>query len=339
MKKSLLVLGVAVAALASCTNEEVVNVPENAAIRFSQFVNNQTKAVTPVTDVPDGEYYVIGWRGASSGSYTDEVFTNEVNTTAYYWMANNFYKFSAYYDGGNKIAGATFAQSTDQLVIPDYTVGANDLVAAISNEVQCTDVTGNSAVGLDFKHLLSQVGFTLQANLGAEYTLKITNLKFNAINKSTCTYSASGASWDDTGSSVAKGDYKYGDIDDLADASHYDAAADNYSVSDALLVIPQSVPGTGGAGTRIAVTFTANLKGDGITEAEGITKNFSAFLTVPTDNAWKPGYVYNYTTMLTASQFDENLDEDQQITFAPTITTDWQDGTVGDLGSLDVTNP
>ena len=47
MKKSLFVLGVAVAALASCTNEEVLNIAESNAIRFDNaFVGNATKAVT-----------------------------------------------------------------------------------------------------------------------------------------------------------------------------------------------------------------------------------------------------------------------------------------------------
>ena len=44
MKKSLFVLGVAVAALASCTNEEVTEVAQERTIGFNAFVNNTTKA-------------------------------------------------------------------------------------------------------------------------------------------------------------------------------------------------------------------------------------------------------------------------------------------------------
>ena len=40
MKKSFFVLGVAVAALASCTNEEVVDMPQSRAIQFGTFVNH-----------------------------------------------------------------------------------------------------------------------------------------------------------------------------------------------------------------------------------------------------------------------------------------------------------
>ena len=331
MKKSLFVLGVAVAALASCTNEEVVSVPENGAIRFSQFVNNNTKAVTPVTSITDGEYYVIGWRGDAIGSYTSEVFTNEVNTTTYYWMAGKFYKFASYYDGGNKIEGAQFTSTAASLVLP-YTAGSNDLVAAISDEVKCDNVTGNAAVPLSFRHLLSQVGFTFTTKLGSEYTLAISDLKVNAIKTSTCTYDGTNITWATEG--ATKADYEYTAIADLADGEWDETVG--YSTSDVLLVIPQAVPASG---TQIAVTFTANLKGDGIDAVDGITKNFSANLTVPTDNIWKPGFIYNYTTELTAAQFDENLDEDQQITFAPSVSEDWQNGTGGDLGTVTVTDP
>ena len=45
MKKSIFLLGMAVAALASCTNEEVTQVAENRTIGFAgAFVDNATKA-------------------------------------------------------------------------------------------------------------------------------------------------------------------------------------------------------------------------------------------------------------------------------------------------------
>ncbi len=51
MKKSFFVLGVAVAALASCTNEEVVDMPQSRAIQFGTFVNHSTRSsVTETTD-------------------------------------------------------------------------------------------------------------------------------------------------------------------------------------------------------------------------------------------------------------------------------------------------
>lgn len=49
MKKSLLMLGAAAMMLASCTQNEVMEVAENRSIGFNSFVNNTTKAATEFT--------------------------------------------------------------------------------------------------------------------------------------------------------------------------------------------------------------------------------------------------------------------------------------------------
>ena len=53
MKKNLFLLGLAVAALTSCTNDEVVEMqqPTQKAIGFETFVNKGTRAIT-TTDAP-----------------------------------------------------------------------------------------------------------------------------------------------------------------------------------------------------------------------------------------------------------------------------------------------
>ena len=48
MKKRMILLGMAVATLASCTNEEVMEMAENRAIGFTTFVNNNTRTA----DIP-----------------------------------------------------------------------------------------------------------------------------------------------------------------------------------------------------------------------------------------------------------------------------------------------
>lgn len=58
MKKGLLMLGVAALALASCTNEEVLNVSDSRAIGFDAFVGKTTKA--DITDANISEFYVYG---------------------------------------------------------------------------------------------------------------------------------------------------------------------------------------------------------------------------------------------------------------------------------------
>ena len=49
MKKSLFMLGAAIVALSSCTQDEVLNVNENRVISFESHVNKNTRAVTETT--------------------------------------------------------------------------------------------------------------------------------------------------------------------------------------------------------------------------------------------------------------------------------------------------
>ena len=65
MKKSLFVLGVAVAALASCTNEETVQVSQGLTIGFSGTgVDNVTKA--DITSADFHQFLVYGGYGAGA---------------------------------------------------------------------------------------------------------------------------------------------------------------------------------------------------------------------------------------------------------------------------------
>lgn len=83
MKKSLFVLGVAVAALASCTQSEVLEVAENRAIGFDAFVGNTTKTL-PSSVAKDNfrKFYVYGAAEKETNIWTN-FFTNvEVTGTS-----------------------------------------------------------------------------------------------------------------------------------------------------------------------------------------------------------------------------------------------------------------
>ena len=136
MKTNLFLLGMAVAAFSSCTNEEVTDVAQNRAIKFNQFVENNTREVQEVESL--SSFYVFGKFGEISNSYTTQIFNNESQDTPYYWVANKFYIFGAYADGNNgKIEDVTFDSAKKQLVFTNYSPDdTKDLVAAISDEVE-----------------------------------------------------------------------------------------------------------------------------------------------------------------------------------------------------------
>ena len=315
-------LGVAVAALASCTNEEVVSVPESAAINFTSFVNNTTKAVTEVGvgDLSGGQYYVFGNFGTNQSSSTPtdwagQVFNNELSTVTYYWSVGNYYRFGAYADGvGGKLDGATFNAATQTLTFSNYTPNdAKDLIAALGTGDASADVPEN-AVPLDFDHMLSQVGFTFYTTDGTEYEIAITGLKVTGAIQTGATGTYNGtASW--TGGT--EGDYSYSDISDV----YHVASITNEEPQQFKLVIPQSVPGAD-ASDKIQVSFTATITGDGINPTDGAnSEEFTIDLTSPDTEGWKPGYRYNYTAMVNGAVI-AGL---EPIKFTASMTDDWKD--------------
>lgn len=312
MKKSLFLLGVAVAALTSCTNNEVMEVAENRAIGFSSFVGNTTKAATEFTgSATSADIYVIGFYGENNGTLDQPVFKNELGSTLYYWNEGKDYIFGAYADGqGGKFDDVGFDATNSKLTFTDYTPSTKDLVAAVSDRVQNVTAASQGAVSLSFKHMLAQVGFTFNTQVGQEYTLAISNIQIEkAIKTATGTYTKSGDKivWQGTATSEDEASYAYTDIADLANGT-------TNSNSEYNLVIPQAVNG-------IKVTFTASISGVGIAPA----KSREITVTLPTTSVseWEDGYKYNYTTTINA---DDITDELKPIEFTVTEIPTWTNG-------------
>lgn len=323
MKTNLFLLGMAVAAFSSCTNEEVTDVAQNRAIKFNQFVENNTREVQEVESL--SSFYVFGKFGEISNSYTTQIFNNESQDTPYYWVANKFYIFGAYADGNNgKIEDVTFDSAKKQLVFTNYSPDdTKDLVAAISDEVESGDnpTTNDNKVSLTFHHMLSQVKFTFNTTDGKEYQIKISNLKINAVKTSTGNIALSESNnvtinWENT--SAIKEDYDmYPDISDVANEN-------KRASSESKLVIPQN--GT----DQLNVMFTATVKGGGLDKTANFTANLSVAENIAGGNSnantWIPGYRYNYTAEINAkmiSEGGENPEVLYPITFNA-IVSDWE---------------
>lgn len=214
MKKSIFLLGVAVAAMTSCSNDKLLDQAEpiQRAIGFDSFVNKGTKAVTETTDADLSKFYVFGYNP------TETVFDNVLvtksgtdaasgSTWSYaenftkYWTKQN-YSFAAYADGNSGDAIATSGDAANvsftenKLTIANYVVDDNkDLVA----DIETVDNSGldNETVNFDFKHLLSMIKFQIY-NTSADYRMRIVSATVNSqtdspglnitgvINKGTC---------------------------------------------------------------------------------------------------------------------------------------------------------
>jgi len=330
MKRSLFMLGVAVAALSGCSQSEILEVAEGRAIGFSSFVNNNTRVVNEVTKDNLSQYYVFGNYGSDGTSYwSSQAFNNELNTTLYYWQPGMIYRFGAYADGnGGKIASSgdgakvSFDAATQKLTFTNYTPDdAKDLVAAVTeNETADTYIgSEDSKVSLNFKHLLSQVKLTFTSTAAATYKLTISDVRIDGA-VSTCTgeYTTTGVTWNTDGSTTKKGyAYDFFGTEDRVISSEV-------SQYQSKLVIPQS--GT----EQLYVYFTATINGEEPSGSTILTKNFKATLGHTAadgdsgDNKWQPSYCYNYIANVEIGDIVDNPDDLVEINFEVTDVEEWK---------------
>lgn len=315
MKKKVWLLGVAVAALTSCTESDVLDVPESRVIGFDPFVDTQTRAITDMGRKTMNKFWAFGYKKSSeqqSYNTTQEenvVFKNNLvsgvigeTTTiwtcsrAEFWSTNSDYRFAAYSDGNNELTtenAVSYDPNNDVLTFTDYKADDHtDLVAAISGDREVGNtLDGNavSSVSLIFKHMLSKVQFSFTST--ANVTIKISELEINAVNKGTgtLTYSAGNTTIGWTPSTVDS-DKGYQSVAVLTPTMTSGETLENFAV------IPQS-------NSTLSVSFKVtsyDAEGHFINERD---ENVSLSSQVH-DGEWKAGYVYNYHAAF-GDDFDE----------------------------------
>ncbi|MBO5951895.1 MAG: fimbrillin family protein [Bacteroidaceae bacterium] len=199
MKKSIFLLGVAVAAMTSCSNDKLLDQAEpiQKAIGFESFVNKGTKAVTETTSpniTNEGtlagldQFYVFGYYGNNVEVF-DNIpviaskdaqaikwdYTNGEPTNLKYWTKNNYY-FAAYANknSSDKLENVLFSGNT--LTFSDYTVNdAQDLIADVVNKDNSSYEEYNNKVAFDFQHLLTKIQFTIK-NTSNQYKMRIVSI-------------------------------------------------------------------------------------------------------------------------------------------------------------------
>ena len=297
MKKSLFVLGVAVAALASCTNEETVQVSNGLAIGFAgSGVNNITKA--DITSTQFTEFLVYGGYGADKTVFNGQSVTNNSGTWSYsplqYWEEGETYNFGAYAPKADNAITATWDYTKGlSLTVKSDAANQNDLVYADKVGVKYDDVTTVQPVALTFDHLLSKLQFKIEKeakSLGGQ-KVEISNFKVaEIVTEGTWTKNVQGAASSTTG-----------DYTDFATAEEVNGTSG--ILTDAWYVIPQIVS---------AFAVTANVK---VTSAQNeVIKDGTITASVPTViNKWEAGEQYLYTATLTMSNIDDPNTPDEDV--------------------------
>ena len=332
MKKSFLMLGLAVAAMSSCTNDEVIDLNQSnqKAIGFESFVNKGTRTISETTapSVNAGlkKFYVDAYYLDKTTSTPMPVFTAlEVKDTldgsgtiwwgynpaqVKYWTANDYY-FAAYAQGddadapsGVKVQNKTLTITDWQL---DYTLAAGtkttsnevDLVADFKKETGSLSRTDK--VDFTLKHLLSKVKFTIKNTDTKGLDLKISDLVINGVKyigdftadlSSADTWTLSSSCWNLNNSTLSN----FIPIP----KSTVNLAVNAVAESDVLYVMPQSL-----ADITFSITAEFYDGGDLVyvkkfasTADEGILKGS---VSTSGHTSWEPGNYYNYIISLPSS--------------------------------------
>lgn len=179
----------AVAALAACSKEVAVVVPESMPIAFDNaFVNNATRA----TDVTHGNLENFGVYASVTNAANDSglILSNElvkregskyVYDNLQYWVPGNTYNFVALaprvgqcwnYTPTVVAANTTLAQNGVLEFMNDNAQASQDLVLAYTKREVSTDTNvDQQPVAMTFNHLLSRVAFKFKNKFAASSNL------------------------------------------------------------------------------------------------------------------------------------------------------------------------
>lgn len=324
MKKIFLIGLTAAAMLASCSNDETVEMAQQKAISFSNaFVNNGTRSIVDPSFNKDNltDFAVYGFtqkgqifngekvsKGGAAWSYDN----------VQYWVPGNTYTFGAIapHSAANVSdvtlpAGATKVEMKVAFTNTD----ANQVDLLHAEPAQITGVTASytEPVSMTFNHQLSKVKFSFQNSVGAGYNVKVSNVKItDAYEKGTLTVGATENTWSNQTDKALV--LNFGNV--VADGATADEAAvianaatlESYNEK---LMIPMVSSAT------YTVTFTVELFKDNVPLG---TYNH----TVQIKNVeFKLGYCYDFKATLTHENIVDPENPLKPIEFKVDGITDW----------------
>ena len=332
--KKIFIAVLAVAAMASCATDEIVNAPKGAAIGFDEtFVDNAVRA-NDITSANISNFSVYG--SVVKGGQQGLIFNNQLvekDGTAYtyspkqYWIAAANYYFVAiapysevwaYAPADNLAQNGTITFNNGANEV-DGIEGANanvDLLYAY----QAPDTTPEKitsqpdAVAFTFKHLLSRVKFTFinKFNAGSNIELVVSGVKVNNVHQSGTLNVTSGTvgTWNVTG--VATAPFVFGNVNATASqAADATKIADNNgsASTEYFYFIP--------AKATYEVEFDVNLWQAGVS-----VDTYHHTVNVPADLAM--GHSYNIVAELTPGNvLDDPNNAVYPIEFTVTEVEEW----------------
>lgn len=329
MKKIFLIGLTAAAMLASCSNDETVEMAQQKAISFSNaFVNNGTRSsVDPSLNTDNlKDFAVYGFAENAQNFKGEKVYKVEgTNTWKYdnlqYWVPGNTYTFGA-------IAPHSVAANVSNVTLPTGAAKVEmevaftntddvkqvDLLHAAPAQIAGTVVipTYQTAVSMTFNHQLSKVKFSFENAVGGGHTVKVSNVKITNAYK-TGTWKVTGEpanTWSNQSDKTLE--LNFGNV--VVNGATANVAA-NIGYNETLesyyekLMIPMDASAT------YTVTFTVDLcAGDAVLKSKTFTTQISGV-------EFKLGYSYDFKASLNA----DNITDDplKPIEFIVKKVEDW----------------
>ena len=330
MEKLFMIGLAATAMLASCSNDETVEMAQQKAIGFSNaFVNNGTRSIVDpsFTTKTLEDFAVYGFTQAGQIFKGDKVYKGGSASTGWsydvlqYWVPGNTYTFGA-------IAPHSVATNVSDVALPEnakkveMTVAFTntdadqvDLLHAEPAQIAGTEVTETykTPVSMTFRHQLSKVKFSFENAVGEGYNVKVSNIKImDAYTNGTLTVAANGNTWSAQANNTLGLDFGNVVADDAtADEAAVIANAATLESYNEKLMIPMDATAT------YTVTFTAELY-------QGDVLLGSYNHEVKIENVeFKLGYCYDFKASLT----HENITDKplNPIEFDVTNVEDWNE--------------
>lgn len=329
--KKIFLMGLATAAmLASCSQDETVEMAQNTrAISFSNaFVDNATRSVVdPSFEVSTlGNFAVYGF--TQNGQIFDGVTVSSADdgrTWTYsptqYWVEGNQYAFAAIAPASVSVSGETLTGSS----VADYKVGMTviftndgktDLLYANGGAFDANEtfMASIQPVSLTFKHQLSKVKFSFENNVSGAYNVKVTNVKItDAKSTGTLTVNAADANaWSNVEGTLALDFGAAGLNAGTADAIEFGTEVETYNEQ---LMIPTA------STESYTVTFTVELLNGTVSMGK---YNHTATIS---GVELKLGYCYDFAAELNADNIvvdpDDPDAELKPIEFTVNEISDW----------------
>lgn len=326
MKKIFLIGLTAAAMMASCSNDETVEMAQQKAISFSNaFVNNGTRSIVDpsFTTSTLKDFAVYGF--TQKGQIFDGVKVSKGGTAStgwsydnvQYWVPGNTYTFGAIapYSVAAKVSDVTLPESATKVEMKVAFTNTDadqvDLLHAAPTQITGVTASYTTPVSMTFNHQLSKVKFSFENVVGVDYNVKVSNVKItDAYKEGTLTVAAAGNNWSNQTDKTLE--LNFGNV--VADASSTEASfianAATLESHNEKLMIPM------GSSAIYTVTFTAELYKGGV--LLGIYPH-----TVEIKNVeFKLGYCYNFKASLTHKNIT-GPDELNEIKFNVTSVENW----------------